>query len=362
MSRLFSTFRLRDLSFRNRVFIPPMCQYSSQDGFPTHWHLVHAGARAVGGAACFIQEATAVTPDGRISPADAGIWNDAQAASYMPINRFLEENGCVPGIQLAHAGRKASTSPPWFGTKPVPEAEGGWPVVGPSPLPFSASAKVPRELRLPEIAHIIEAFKAAAIRALAAGFKVAEVHAAHGYLLHEFLSPLSNARKDAYGGSFENRTRLTIEVCKTVREIWPQHLPVFARISATDWTDGGWGLPDSIVLCRMLREIGIDLIDVSTGGNVPGARIPVERNYQTRFAGAIRTEASIPTGAVGLIIDARQAEDILRRGEADVVLVGRAALRDPNWPNNAARALETDPNWPNPYARVSELEPHERGV
>lgn len=360
MSKLFSPLRLRDLTFKNRVFIPPMCQYSSHEGVPTHWHLVHAGARAVGGAACFIQEATAVTPDGRISPADAGIWNDTQAVTYLPINRFLEDHGCVPGIQLAHAGRKASTSPPWFGTKPVAEADGGWPVVGPSPLPFSASAKVPRELTLREIAGVVDAFKAAAVRALAAGFKVAEVHAAHGYLLHEFLSPLSNTRKDAYGGSFDNRTRLTIEICKAVREIWPQHFPVFARISATDWTPGGWDLPDSIALCRKLKDVGIDLIDVSTGGNVAGARIPVERNYQAGFAAAIRKDAGIATGAVGLIIDAQQAEDLLLREEADAVLIGRAALRDPHWPNNAARALNANINWPNPYARVSELEAHER--
>lgn len=301
-----------------------------------------------------------MTPDGRISPADAGIWNDTQAVAYLPINRFLEEQGCVPGIQLAHAGRKASTSPPWCGTKPVTEADGGWPVVGPSPLPFSASAKIPRELTLQEIAGIINAFRAAAVRALAAGFKVAEVHAAHGYLLHEFLSPLSNTRKDAYGGSFENRTRLTIEICKAVRDIWPQHLPVFTRISATDWTEGGWDLPDSIALCRKLGEIGIDLIDVSTGGNVPGARIPVERSYQARFAAAIRKDSGIATGAVGLIIDAQQAEDLLQREEADVILIGRAALRDPHWPNNAARALKTNISWPNPYARVTELEPHER--
>ncbi len=356
MPKLFSPLTIRGTTFKNRVFISPMCQYSSVEGMPTDWHLVHLGARAVGGAACIIQEATAVSPEGRISPADAGIWNDEQALAYARINRFLASQGCRPAIQLAHAGRKASTAPPWEGGAAVSEQDGGWPVVAPSAFAFSKRHKQPHALKSAEIDWIIGSFVEAAQRSLHAGFEVAEVHSAHGYLLHEFLSPLSNFREDEYGGTFDNRIRLTMTCAKAVREIWPEQLPVFVRISASDWAEGGWDIEQSVELSQRLAAEGIDLIDVSSGGLVPGARIPVAPSYQVPFASVIRSRAGVATGAVGLIETADQAEAILQAGDADIILIGRPSLLDANWPINAANALGAEqPDWPQPYARISEL-------
>lgn len=352
-SLLFSKLKLRDLEFNNRIFIAPMCQYSCQDGMPNDWHLVHLGSRAVGGAACIIQEATAVSPEGRISPADAGIWNDEQAQAYQRITRFLKDNGCVPAIQLAHAGRKASTAAPWLGGHAVDESEGGWrPLLAPSPIAFSDSSPMPQEMSLQDIDRLVEQFAAAARRSLAAGYEVVEVHAAHGYLLHEFLSPLSNQRTDEYGGSLENRMRLPLRVAQAVRDAWPEHLPVLVRISATDWVEGGWDLEQSIEFCKRLKAIGIDLIDVSTGALVPNAQIPAGPGFQVPFAEAIRKQAGIATGAVGFITAAPQAEQILVTGQADVVLLARESLRDPYWPLHAAHFLGTDVTWPKQYERA----------
>jgi len=351
-STLFTPFTLRSVEFKNRVFVSPMCQYSSRDGLPADWHLVHLGSRAVGGAACVIQEATAVTAEGRISPVDAGLWNDAQAEAYRPIARFIRENGAVPGIQLAHAGRKASVAAPWDGGKPLAAESGGWEVQGPSPLAFDKGYPAPHALSPAEIKAVTDAFAQAANRALAAGFEVAEVHAAHGYLLHAFLSPLSNARTDAYGGSLENRMRFPLEVAAAVRATWPAHLPVFVRISASDWTAGGWDIDQSVEFAKKCKALGIDLIDASSGGNVPHAKIPLTPGYQVPFSSAIRRQAGIPTGAVGLITEPAQAERIVAQGEADVVLLAREMLRDPYWPLHAAHALGVDMPWPKQYERA----------
>lgn len=350
---LFSKLKLRELEFHNRIFIAPMCQYSCEDGMPNDWHLVHLGSRAVGGAACIIQEATAISPEGRISPADAGIWNYEQAQAYQRITRFLKDNGAIPAIQLAHAGRKASTAVPWQGDYPLDESEGGWrPILAPSAIPFDLSSPVPQEMSLEQIDQLVEQFVAATHRSQVAGFEVVEIHAAHGYLLHEFLSPLSNQRTDDYGGSLENRMRLPLRVAQAVREAWPEHLPVLVRISATDWVKGGWDLEQSIEFCKQLKEIGIDLIDVSTGALVPDVKIPVRPGFQVPFAEAIRREAGIPTGAVGLITSVPQAEQILVSGQADVVLLGRESLRDPYWPLHAAHTLGADVAWPKQYERA----------
>lgn len=351
-SNLFTPFKLRSIEFRNRIFVSPMCQYSSQDGIPQAWHLVHLGSRAVGGAACVIQEATAVSAEGRISPSDAGIWNDAQMEAYKPITRFIKEQGAVPGIQIAHAGRKASMPAPWDGNKGLDETQGGWPVVAPSALPFNDDYPKPRVLTETEIGAVVQSFVQAAKRSLAAGYEVIEIHAAHGYLLHEFLSPLSNQRTDRYGGSLENRMRLTLEVAEAVRKIWPDHLPVLTRISASDWAEGGWDIQQSIELCKKLKVIGIDLIDTSSGGLVPYAKIPAAPNYQVPFAAAIRKDADMPTGAVGMITAPEQAETIIAQKQADVVLLARELLRDPYWPLHAAQALGTDIDWPKQYDRA----------
>lgn len=353
---LFTPFRLREVEFRNRIFVSPMCQYSSVEGMPSHWHLVHLGSRAVGGAACVIQEATGVTAQGRISPGDAGLWNDAQTRAYAPIAQFIRENGAVPGIQLAHAGRKASTQAPWDGDKPIPADKGGWQTVAPSAVPFDKDWPIPHALTLPEIKAVTDAFVAAAKRSLEAGFELVEVHAAHGYLLHEFLSPLSNTRTDNYGGSLENRMRLTLETAAAVREFWPKHLPVFVRISASDWVEGGWDIAQSVELAKGLKARGIDLIDASSGGNAPHAKIPVAPGYQVAFASTIRKEAGIATGAVGLITDAEQAEKIVAEGDADIVLLARQLLRDPYWPLHAAQALGAEITWPKQYSRAAK--PH----
>ena len=347
---LFSKLKLRELEFKNRIFIAPMCQYSCEDGMPNDWHLVHLGSRAVGGAACIIQEATAVSPEGRISPADAGIWNYEQAQAYQRITGFLKDNGAIPAIQLAHAGRKASTAAPWVGGYSLDESEGGWrPLLAPSAIPFDLESPVPQEMTLEDIDQLVEQFVAATHRSQVAGFEVVEIHAAHGYLLHEFLSPLSNQRTDDYGGSLENRMRFPLRVAQAVREAWPEHLPVLVRISATDWVKGGWDLEQSIEFCKHLKDIGIDLIDVSTGALVPDVKIPARPGYQIPFAEAIRREAGIPTGAVGLITTASQAEQTLATGQADVVLLGRESLRDPHWPLHAAHFLGAEVNWPKQY-------------
>lgn len=350
---LFAPLALRSVTLRNRIAVSPMCEYSSVNGFANDWHLVHLGSRAVGGAGLVFTEATAVTPDGRISPDDLGIWDDAHIAFLSRITSFVAEQGAVPGIQLAHAGRKASTASPWKGGKPVDAAHGGWsPIVGPSAIPFAAGYQTPQALEIARIQDIVGSFADGARRALDAGFQVVEIHGAHGYLLHEFLSPLSNTRTDAYGGSFENRTRVLREVIEAVRGVWPERLPLFVRISATDWTDGGWDIAQSVELARMLAPLGVDLIDCSSGGNVPGARIPLEPGYQVPFAARVRHVAKIATGAVGLITTAAQADAIIRGGQADIVLLAREALRDPYFPLHAAKALGVDVPWPNQYLRA----------
>ncbi len=355
-NKLFESYKLRNVEFRNRIWVSPMCQYSSADGMPTDWHLVHLGSRAVGGAGLVIMEATAVSPEGRISPSDAGIWSDAHAEAYKKITKFIKENGAVAGIQIAHAGRKASTGEPWNGGVKVDENDGGWETVAPSAIAFNDKYPMPREMTLADIEQATNDFIAAAKRAVDAGFEVIEIHAAHGYLFHEFLSPLSNKRTDEYGGSLENRMRFLTETARKVREAVPESLPVFVRISATDWTENGWDLEQSIELCRKLKEIGIDLIDVSTGGNVPDAKIPVAPNYQVSFAAEIRKQVSIPTGAVGMITDAKQAEEILQNNEADAVLIAREFLRDPYFPFTAAKELGENFEYvPKQYGRAIDL-------
>jgi len=351
MSALFARFRLREVEFRNRVFVSPMCQYSSRDGLPTEWHLVHLGSRAVGGAGLVLTEATAVAPEGRISPGDLGLWSDAQAEAYAPITRFVREHGAVPGIQLAHAGRKASSDLPWRGGMPLGRAQGGWEPVAPSAVPFDSAFPTPRALALHEVRTLPLSFAAAARRARAAGFEVVEIHMAHGYLLHEFLSPLANRRGDAYGGSLENRMRLPLEVARAVREEWPAHLPLFVRISATDWAEGGFELEQAIALARELRRAGVDLVDCSSGGMIPDAVVPVGPGFQVPFATAIREVVGVATGAVGLITQPAQAEEIVRAGKADAVLLARELLRDPYWPLRAAHALGAFVDWPPQYLR-----------
>ncbi len=356
MSKLFESYKLREITFRNRIWVSPMCQYSSEDGMPTDWHLVHLGSRAVGGAGLVIQEATAVSPEGRISPSDAGIWSDAHAESYQRITKFIKDQGAIAGIQLAHAGRKASTGEPWNGGVKVDEKDGGWETVAPSAERFADDYPLPREMSKDDIEQATNDFVAAAKRSVEAGFEVIEIHAAHGYLFHEFLSPLSNNRSDEYGGSLENRARFLLDVSAKVRAEVPDNLPVFVRISATDWTENGWDLEQSIQLCKRLKEIGIDLIDVSTGGNVPDAKIPVAPNYQVSFAAEIRQQVGIPTGAVGMITDAKQAEEILQKGEADAILMAREFLRDPYFPFNAAKELGESLDYvPKQYGRAIDL-------
>jgi 2,4-dienoyl-CoA reductase-like NADH-dependent reductase (Old Yellow Enzyme family) len=352
MSHLFTPVTFREVTLRNRVVVSPMCQYSSEDGMPTDWHFVHLGARAVGGAGMVMMEATAVSPEGRISPWDMGIWSDAHADAIRRITRFIGEHGAVPAIQLAHAGRKASTDRPWNGRDGIPPAEGGWEPVAPSPITFAPSYLKPREMSGADIDRVVADFVAAARRALSAGFEAVELHMAHGYLLHEFLSPLSNRRSDQYGGPLANRMRLPLRVTAAVREAWPARLPLFARLSCTDWAEGGWDLAQSIELARALKDAGVDLIDCSSGGLVPDAKIPVGPGYQVPFAEAIRREAGIATGAVGMITGARQAEGILANGQADVVLIARELLRDPNWPLRAAAELGAAVEWPLQYARA----------
>ncbi|WP_443945548.1 NADH:flavin oxidoreductase/NADH oxidase [Pedobacter sp. AW1-32] len=352
MSRLFTPLKLKDISLKNRIVISPMCQYSATDGFANDWHLVHLGSRAVGGAALIIQEATAVTKNGRISYGDLGIWKDEHIEKLQQIVSFIHENGAVAGIQLAHAGRKASCDVPWNGGEQIAEGENSWETVGPSAIAFKAGQVAPRELSIDEIQQVVAAFRDAAIRAKIAGYKVVEIHAAHGYLLHEFLSPLSNTRTDLYGGSFENRIRLVIDVVEAVQSVWPEELPVFVRISATDWTEGGWNENDSLLLSAVLKDKGVDLIDVSSGGNVADAFIPAGPNYQVPFADKIRNEIGIRTGAVGIIVDAHQAEEILEEEKADLIFIARESLRDAYFPTHAAQILGDDIEWPNQYVRA----------
>jgi len=352
-SSLFAPIRLRDITLRNRIVVSPMCEYSSPNGFATDWHLVHLGSRAVGGAGAVLTEAAAVTADGRISSADLGIYSEDHIEPLARIFRFIDEQGAVPGMQLAHAGRKASTAEPWKGGGPVPPADGGWePTRAPSAIAFREGWQVPRAMTVPDIKEVVQAFAAAARRLLAAGGKIAEVHAAHGYLLHEFLSPLSNQRDDEYGGVFEHRTRLVCEVVDAVRAVWPERFPLWVRISATDWTDGGWTIEDSIALSAQLKDRGVDLIDCSSGGNVSHATIPIGPGYQVPFAERVRREAGIMTGAVGLITEPEQAEEIVRLGRADVVLLARQMLRDPYWPLHAAQALGDPVTPPLQYLRA----------
>jgi 2,4-dienoyl-CoA reductase-like NADH-dependent reductase (Old Yellow Enzyme family) len=353
MIHLFDPVAIRDIAFANRVFVSPMCQYSSTDGYVSDWHFVHLGSRAVGGAGLVLTEATAVLPEGRISPQDLGIWTDDHIEPLARVVRFIHEQGSVAGMQLAHAGRKASTYAPWAGHGTVPESEGGWNVVAPSALPFADGYPMPRALSIDGIKNVVSAFAAAARRACEAGFRVIEIHAAHGYLIHEFLSPFSNQRTDAYGGSFENRTRILREIVGAVRGSWPEGAPLFVRISATDWVEGGWDIQQSVELARQLKELGADLIDCSSGGNVPHAEIPVGPGYQTPFAEQIRREANILTGAVGMITSPIQAEHILVTGQADAVIIARELLRDPYWPLGAARELGQPTSWPVQYLRAA---------
>lgn len=352
MSHLFQTFRQRDLELRNRIVLSPMCQYSSVDGMPDDWHLVHLGSRAVGGAAVVMTEALAVVPEGRISPEDAGLWNDAQAGAWARIAAFIAAQGAVPAVQLAHAGRKASTFAPWRGHGEVPREGGGWQTMAPSAVRYADDYPLPQALDEAGIAAVVAAFRDAAARAASAGFGLVEVHAAHGYLLHQFLSPLSNRRTDGYGGSFDNRTRIVREVLGAVREAWPGDRPLWLRISATDWVDGGWDLEQSVALSAQLDALGVDLVDVSSGGLAPEQRIEVGPSYQVPFAARIRREAGIATGAVGMITGAAQAEAILAAGDADVVLLAREFLRDPYFPRRAAHELGDAPPAPEQYLRA----------
>jgi len=354
MSVLFTPVLLRDLETRNRIWVSPMCEYSCDqaDGFADDWHLVHLGSRAVGGAGLVMTEAAAVMPEGRISAYDLGIWSDAHADALKPSARFVEKHGAAPAIQLAHAGRKASTARPWLGGKPVLSDDGGWVPAAPSALAYAEGYAQPHAYTTAEVRAVIDAFAAATARSARAGFRAVEVHAAHGYLLHQFLSPLSNERTDEYGGDFDGRLRLTLDVARAVRDSFPKELPVLVRISASEYVDGGWDLDDSVELSSRLKKVGVDLIDCSSGGNSPQQRLRVYPGYQVSFARAIRERAGIATGAVGLITAPAQAEAIVASGEADVVLMGRELLRDPYWPLHAARALRAEVEWPKQYQRA----------
>jgi 2,4-dienoyl-CoA reductase-like NADH-dependent reductase (Old Yellow Enzyme family) len=350
MAKLFTPLIIKNITLKNRIVMSPMCQYSASDGFTNEWHQVHLGTRAVGGTGLVITEATSVSPEGRISPNDLGIWKDEHINGLRQVVSFVHQHGAAAGIQLAHAGRKGSCAVPWKGGKQLDEKQGGWQTVAPSDIPFLSGDRAPSALSKDGIRNVVSDFKAAAGRAQDAGFDVLEIHSAHGYLLNEFLSPLCNHRSDEYGGSFENRTRLLREVTKAVMSVWPAENPVFVRISATDWTDGGWTLDDSIKLASLLKEMGVDLIDCSSGGNVFNAKIPVSPGYQVPFAGAVR-KTGILTGAVGFITAAGQAESILQEEMADVVFLARELLRNPYFPLIAARELGVDINWPVQYLR-----------
>jgi 2,4-dienoyl-CoA reductase-like NADH-dependent reductase (Old Yellow Enzyme family) len=353
MAFIFDPLPIRGITLKNRLVVSPMCQYSSEDGFANDWHLVHLGSRAVGGAAIVFTEATAVTPEGRISPEDLGIWKDAHIELLLRITKFLAAQGAVPGIQLAHAGRKGSTQRPWVGSGQVTIAEGGWVPVAPSALAYSNKFPMPEALSKDGIRTIVEAFGQAARRALQAGFRVVEIHTAHGYLLHEFFSPLTNNRKDEYGGSFENRTRIGREVVSAIRKQWPENLPLFIRISATDWKDGGWDVEQSVELAKQLKPLGVDLIDSSSAGLVRDQQIVAGPGFQVPFAERIRRDAGILTGAVGLIETKEQVAEILAKGQADLVFMAREFLRDPYWPLRTARELNQPMSWPVQYLRAA---------
>lgn len=352
MSRLFSPLRLRGVEFKNRVFVSPMCQYSSEDGLPTDWHLVHLGSRAVGGAALVMVEATAVCPEGRISPGDSGLWSEKHAEAFKRIARFIKDQGSVPAIQLAHAGRKASTGRPWEGGGLVLADNGGWTPLAPSAIRYNEGYAEPREMNEMEVSRVVELFAAAARRAREAGFEAVELHFAHGYLVSEFLSPLCNQRTDSYGGSRENRMRLAVEIASSARKALPETVPLFARLSCTDWAPGGWDIEDSVELSKRLKDAGVDLIDCSSGGVVHHAKVQVGPAYQVPFAEQIRKQAGIPTGAVGLITEPQQAEEIIASGKADAVFLARALLRDPYWPLHAAKTLDDNASWPKQYERA----------
>jgi len=352
-AHLFEPLTQRGITFRNRIAVSPMCQYSCQDGMATDWHMVYLGSRAVGRAAVVTAEATAVTPDARISPRDLGIWSDAHVTPLKRIFDFVAEQGAVPGIQIAHAGRKASTSEPWTGSHPVAPANGGWtPIYAPSAIPFAQGYQTPEAMTVPQIGTVVNAFADAACRANAAGARLLEIHSAHGYLLHSFLSPLSNHRNDAYGGKFENRTRIVREVVTAVRKAWPERYPLSIRLSCTDWVEGGWTLDDAVALATMLKTLGVDAVDCSSGGIIPGVNIPVGPGYQVPFAQRIRNEAGVPTIAVGMITEPAQADQIVRAGQADAVMLARQFLREPYWPLLAAHALGQDVKWPAQYERA----------
>lgn len=352
MAKLFQPLQIKSVQLKNRIVVSPMCEYSSVDGFSNDWHLVHLGSRAVGGAGLIITEATAVSPEGRISPDDLGLWKDEHSEGLKRIVSFIESQGSIAGVQLAHAGRKASHSSPWKGAKMLSQEEGGWQTVAADTTPFRPADAPSAALDKVAIEKVKSDFKAAAARAAEAGFKVIEIHAAHGYLLHEFYSPLSNHRTDKYGGSFKNRIRLLVEVVDVIKEVWPETLPLFVRISASDWTEGGWTIEESVELAKVLKEKKVDLIDCSSGGNVPNAKITVGPGYQVHFAEAIKKEVGILTGAVGIITKPEQAEEIIASGKADVVIMAREFLRDPYFPLHAAKALGVDVKWPVQYERA----------
>lgn len=352
MSKLFTPLRIRSVTFPNRIVVSPMCQYSGNDGFANDWHLVHLGSRAVGGAGLVFTEAVAVSPEGRLSVHDLGLWREEHVEFLSRIAKFITQQGSVPGIQLAHSGRKGSTTEPWNADRALTDEEGGWTTVGPSPVAFSPDRGIPVELTQEAINELVAAFGDAAERALRAGFRVLEIHAAHGYLIHEFLSPLSNHRTDAYGGPFEHRIRLLLEIITAVRSVWPLSYPLFLRISASDWVDGGWTVEDSIALAHVVKDLDVDLVDCSSGGIVPGVRIPAKPGYQVPFAAAVR-QSGMLTGAVGIIVSAEQAEVILEKGAADMIFMARELLRQPYFPLHAAKALgNTDMEWPVQYERA----------
>ena len=350
MSKLLSPLTLKDVTLKNRIAMSPMCQYSAKDGYSNDWHLAHYGSRAVGGAGLIIQEATAIVPEGRITPGDLGIWNDDHISGLKRIVEFVHKNGAIAGIQLAHAGRKASCAIPWEGGKQIDLKNGGWVTTAPSEIPFITGDRIPVQLDKEGIENVITSFRAAAARALEAGFKIAEIHSAHGYLLQEFLSPLSNHRTDEYGGSFENRTRLLSKVVEAIKTVWPSEYPLFVRISSSEWTDKGWSIEESVKLGSVLKGMGVDLIDCSSGGNIFDAKIPFGPGYQVHFAEEIR-KSGILTGAVGLITTASQAEKILQEEKADIILLGRELLRNPYFPLHAAKELGEETDWPSQYLR-----------
>ena len=352
MSVLFSPYQMRSVTFRNRVVVSPMCMYSTADGIPGNWHLVHLGSRAIGGAGMVMAEASAVSPEGRISPMDLGMWSDAHMHAFKPIVAFIKEAGATPALQLAHAGRKGSTAVPWQGHKPIYDDPRGWIPLAPSAIPYADGYPPPTAMSAADIDKVVEDFAAAARRAHQAGFDVLECHMAHGYLLHSFLSPIANQRTDAYGGDLANRARLPLRVATAVREVWPDSLPLFVRISSTDWVDGGWDLAQSIQLAKWMKEIGVDLIDCSSGAINAASGVPAAPGFHVPFATAIRQQADIATAAVGLITEAAQAEQIVGTGLADLVFVGRGFLEDPYWALHAARKLRAEGDWPMPYARA----------